>query len=58
MIPYFVLIFASFLLGACGKKGPVEPLEPSEYPRTYPKPPSPDLFPSKEPKKKDCCDDA
>lgn len=38
MVQYFILIVLSIALSACGKKGPVEPLEPSKYPRTYPKP--------------------
>jgi hypothetical protein len=39
MVRYCILIVLGICLNACGKKGPVEPLEPSEYPRTYPKPP-------------------
>lgn len=35
------VILVAILLVSCGKKGPVEPLEASNYPRTYPK--SPDV---------------
>lgn len=38
MSQYIILIIVCIVLGGCGKKGPVEPLEPGEYPRTYPKP--------------------
>jgi len=37
IVKYFSLVIISFFLSACGKKGPVEPLKPGEYPRTYPK---------------------
>jgi len=40
MGPYFILIVLGVALSSCGKKGPVESLEPSAYPRTYPKPSS------------------
>ncbi|MBY0461952.1 MAG: lipoprotein [Alphaproteobacteria bacterium] len=33
----FIIIIGLFLSG-CGKKGPLEPVEPDNYPRTYPKP--------------------
>lgn len=52
-IHYFVLVVASLLVGSCGKKGPVEPLEESKYPRIYPKPPTPDHFSQKKPKQKE-----
>jgi predicted small lipoprotein YifL len=51
-----VLIVGTFLV-ACGKKGGVEPLEDSKYPRTYPKPPEPDTLSSKKPETKGCCED-
>ena len=38
MLKYAVLIGLSLLVNSCGKKGSVEPLEPSGYPHTYPKP--------------------
>jgi len=57
MVRYFILMMAGIFLAACGKKGPVEPLEPSEYPRTYPKPPL-DLNPGKKTEKKESSDDA
>ncbi len=38
LITQVVLVMICTLLSACGKKGPVESLEPSDYPRTYPKP--------------------
>ncbi|MGV8948599.1 MAG: hypothetical protein ACOH2E_04440 [Candidatus Paracaedibacter sp.] len=57
MVGYFILIGVSLFLSACGKKGPVESLEPSDYPRTYPKPP-PDLTPQKKVKKKEVPHDA
>lgn len=53
-----MFIIVCTLLSACGKKGPLEPLEESEYPRTYPKPSQQDSFPLKELKKKDHNDDA
>ena len=53
----YILIMASILLSACGKKGPVESLEPSDYPRTYPKPPL-DLPPQKKVEKKEVSHDA
>lgn len=37
MWKYAALIGLSVLVSSCGKKGPVEPLEPSGYPHTYPK---------------------
>lgn len=52
-IHYFVLLVASFLVGSCGKKGPIEPLEESKYPRTYPKPPIADQPSQKKPKQKE-----
>jgi hypothetical protein len=52
-----MLIVVGIFLNACGKKGPVEPLEPSEYPRIYPKPSS-DLDSGKKLKKKEPSDDA
>lgn len=57
MVQYFILIVVGIFLIGCGKKGPVEPLEPSEYPRTYPKPP-PDLSSQKKQKKKEISHDA
>lgn len=42
MFQCFIVIVTCFLVSSCGKKGPVEPLEPGDYPRTYPKPPVPD----------------
>jgi len=38
MLQRLAFLLLSLLLVACGKKGPVEPLEPSDYPHTYPKP--------------------
>ena len=38
MWKYAFLIGLSTLVSSCGKKSPVEPLEPSGYPHTYPKP--------------------
>jgi predicted small lipoprotein YifL len=38
MFQYMVLIGICVVMSSCGKKGPVEPLEPSDYPHTYPKP--------------------
>ena len=49
MFPYSLLIVVCILISACGKKGPVEPLEKSDYPRTYPKPPEPDSVSLKKP---------
>ncbi|MBX9804772.1 MAG: hypothetical protein K2Y18_03335 [Alphaproteobacteria bacterium] len=61
MYQCFVVMIVGLLLGACGKKGPLEQLESSEYPRTYPKPPSPDTFPVnnllKKQNIKDCCNE-
>lgn len=57
MNPYFMLIMVCLFLSACGKKGPVEPLEPSDYPRTYPKPVDQGPFPPKKQSQKGCCDD-
>lgn len=57
MVRYFILIMVGIFLNACGKKGPLEPLEPSEYPCTYPKP-SPDLNSGKKVEKKEPSDDA
>jgi predicted small lipoprotein YifL len=56
MVRYFILIVASIFLNACGKKGPVESLEPSDYPRTYPKP-SIELTPQKKVEKKEASHD-
>jgi hypothetical protein len=39
-----LIVFCSFLC-ACGKKGPPEALEKSDYPRTYPKPLDSEPFP-------------
>ncbi|MCE3230149.1 MAG: hypothetical protein K0R52_77 [Alphaproteobacteria bacterium] len=56
---YVMVIMVCSLLGACGKKGPTEPLEQSDYPRTYPKPSGQEPFPPKKPAEKGCCcDDA
>jgi hypothetical protein len=44
------VIFAAIFLTSCGKKGPVEPLETSNYPRTYPKPPDSDGQQKQKPK--------
>ncbi len=57
MVQYFIIIMVSIFLMGCGKKGPVESLEPSEYPRTYPKPPPPDSHDLKYLKKKESSDD-
>jgi predicted small lipoprotein YifL len=57
MLGYFILVIMSIFLNACGKKGPVESLELSDYPRTYPKPP-PDLTPQTEVEKKEASHDA
>lgn len=56
MVQYFIIITLSLSLMGCGKKGPVESLEPSEYPRTYPKPPPPDSYDLKYLKKKESYD--
>jgi len=48
MYKFGIIILISFGLAACGKKGGVEPLENSDYPRTYPKPPPPDYPLAKE----------
>jgi predicted small lipoprotein YifL len=45
-----MLIMACLLLNSCGKKGPLEPLEKSDYPRTYPKPIEEDLDAEREQK--------
>ena len=47
------VILGAILLASCGKKGPVEPLEASNYPRTYPKPPDIDEQKKKKPKEGD-----
>lgn len=49
MAQYFILMVLGIALSACGKKGPVESLEPSKYPRTYPKPSSSLNIQKKEP---------
>jgi predicted small lipoprotein YifL len=41
MVNYLVLILMSLVITACGKKGPLESLEPSQYPHNYPKLPDP-----------------
>jgi predicted small lipoprotein YifL len=38
MIYWMTFLGIILMLSACGKKGPVEPLEPDQYPRPYPKP--------------------
>jgi len=38
MIYWMALLGITLTLSACGKKGPLEPLEPDHYPRPYPKP--------------------
>jgi hypothetical protein len=39
IVVYWIsLLGITLMLSACGKKGPVEPLEPDQYPRPYPKP--------------------
>jgi hypothetical protein len=37
MYKYILSIAACIFLSACGKKGPVESLEKTDFPRTYPK---------------------
>lgn len=57
-VQYLILLIVSLLISSCGKKGPVEPLEESKYPRTYPKPPPQDQFPQKKPRQKESPNDA
>jgi len=52
MFQYIVLIGICLVMSSCGKKGPVEPLEPSDYPHPYPKPQAEPLI-VKKPKKVD-----
>lgn len=40
-----MLVMVCALLSGCGKKGPLEPVETSDYPRTYPKPLEQGSFP-------------
>jgi hypothetical protein len=54
----FLIVIVGILLSACGRKGPVQPLEESTFPHTYPKPLKQSSFPIKKPERKDCCDDA
>jgi predicted small lipoprotein YifL len=53
MFQCLLLLMTCILVSSCGKKGPVEPLEPSDYPRTYPKPPEPEFASMKKPNKVD-----
>ncbi len=57
-IQYFMVLIISLFLVGCGKKGPVEPLEPSAYPRPYPQPFENDVPSQKEkvPESGCCCD--
>lgn len=53
MIRYCILIVASTFIVACGKKGPVEPLEKSDYPRNYPRTSNPTSTPLEKPNMED-----
>jgi len=53
MFQYIVLMMVCLLMSSCGKKGAVEPLEQSDYPRPYPKPQKPEPLIMKKQKKVD-----
>ncbi len=50
MFRYVLFVMACLILTSCGKKGPLDPLGKSEYPRTYPKPIEEELEVTKEKK--------